>query len=78
MIYDYEVRYTHLQEPNSYNAYYHGALIGAVVYTPKGSGTWTFTSSKEEAQTFGSTRLQAVGFYVEQFMEGEREYGKEE
>lgn len=78
MTYGYEVKYSHLQKPNCYNAYYNGALIGAVVYTPEGAGTWTFTSNNDEVQTFGSTRLQAVGFYVEQFMEGEREHGKEE
>ena len=68
MIYGTEVKYTHLKERNAYNAFYHGALIGVVRYTPDSAGTWTFRSIREKAETFGSTRLQAVGFYVEQFM----------
>lgn len=76
MIYNYEVKYSHLSTPNHYNAYYHGELIGTVRYTPEAAGTWTFETDR--IQTFGSTRLQAVGFYVEQFMKrGEGNNGKE-
>lgn len=73
MIYGSEIKYSHIKgQLNQYEVYYHGNLIGEIRHTPGTCGTWTFTSSKEDAQTFGSTRLQAVGFYVEQFMEGER------
>ena len=70
MIYSTEVKYKHLETPNHYEVYYHGGLIGTVRYTPQASGTWTFAT--DSAQTFGSTRLQAVGIYIEQFLkEGE-------
>lgn len=68
MIFGTEIKYTHTTQPNVYNTFYQGTLIGIVSWTPAGPGTWTFRSIKEKAETFGSTRLQAVGYYVEQFM----------
>mgnify|MGYP003305384314 CR=1 FL=1 len=77
MIHGTEIKYTHTDTLHTYNVCYHGALIGVVRWTPNGSGTWTFTSSQDKAETFGSTRLQAVGFYVEQFMKrGEEDNGR--
>lgn len=73
-----EVKYTHTGQRNTYNAFYNGTLIGVVRYTPDSSGTWTFTSIREKVETFGSTRFQAVGFYIEKFMKrGEGNNGKE-
>ena len=73
MIFGSEISYSHVKGKwNQYEVYYHGDLIGEVRHTPGTCGTWTFTSSQGDAQTYGSTRLQAVGFYVEQFMEGEK------
>ena len=65
MICSTEVNYTHQKDQNNYNVYYHGGLIGTVRYTPAAAGTWTFTSSEGDAEAFGSTRLQAVGYYLE-------------
>ena len=75
MIFGSDLKYRHIKNQlNQYKVYYHGDLIGEVRYTPGSCGTWTFTSSRDEAQTFGSTRLQAAGFYIEQFLKGEREH----
>lgn len=71
MINSTEIKYQHTGEPNTYTVQYMGNLIGVVAYTPDGNGTWTFTNSQKNTATFGSTRLQAVGFYVEQFERGE-------
>lgn len=68
MIWGYEVKYKHTVFPNHYNVYFDNALIGVIWYTPDSAGTWTFRSIREKAETFGSTRLQAVGVYVEKFM----------
>ena len=67
MISGTEVRFKHLKERNSYNTYYQEELIGTVRHTPNSVGTWTFTSSQGKAETFGSTRLQAVGYFLEHF-----------
>ena len=78
MITSTEIKYRHAGEPNVYNVLHLGSLIGTVAYTPDGNGTWTFTNIQKNTATFGSTRLQAVGFYVEQFMKrGEGNNGKE-
>lgn len=68
MTWAYEVKYKHTGIRNQYKVYDNGALIGDIRWTPIGVGTWTFTSVKGDAETYGSTRLQAVGYYVEQFM----------
>lgn len=76
MIYGSEISYTHIKgQRNQYDVYYHGDQIGVIRHTPGTCGTWTFTSSRENCQTYGSTRLQAVEFYIEQFMEGEKAEG---
>ena len=67
MICSTEVNYTHQKEQNNYNVYYHGGLIGTVRYTPAAAGTWTFTDTECETQTFGSTRFQAVKIFLERF-----------
>lgn len=68
MIWGSEVKYKHTVIRNQYNVYFNGALIGVVRWTPGSAGTWTFTNIQGKTETFGSTRLQAVGFYIEQFM----------
>lgn len=79
MIWGSEVKYKQTVIRNQYSVYFNGALIGVVRWTPGSAGTWTFTNIQGKAETFGSTRLQAVGFYVEQFMKrGEGNNGKEE
>ena len=66
-----DIKYSKVKS-NVFDVRYRGYLIGTVRYTPRASGTWTFTSSREKAETFGSTKAQAVRVYVEKFMEGER------
>ena len=79
MIYSTEVKYTHTDTQHTYNVFYNGDQIGVVSWTPTGSGSWTFTSNQDKSITFGSTRLQAVGHYIEKFMKrGEGSNGKEE
>ena len=67
MINSTEVTYKHTGEPNEYTVRYRGDLIGIVRWTPDGAGSWTFINTQKNIATFGSTRLQAVGFYIEQF-----------
>lgn len=67
MIWSTDVSYTHQKDRNHYNAFYHGDQIGTVRYTPESAGTWTFTSSQGETETFGSTRFEAVKRFLEHF-----------
>lgn len=71
MIFETDVKYSKVKL-NLFDVRYRGYLIGTVKHTPKGPGTWTFKSTREKVETYGSTKAQAVRFYIEKFMEGER------
>ena len=68
MIYSEELHYSHTGQLNKYKVYYHDQEIGTIQHTPNTAGTWTFTDNTGKVNTFGSTRLQAVGFYIQTFM----------
>lgn len=71
------VRYERTKTKDTYKVYYDNRNIGSVRYTPEGPGIWTFEG--EHGASFGSCRLMAVSYYVENFMErGEGNNGKEE
>ena len=71
MIFDTDIKYSKVKL-NVFDVRYRGYLIGTVRYTPRSAGSWTFKSTREKAETYGSTKAQAVRIYVEKFMEGER------
>ena len=75
MIFGEEIHYSHTGQLNQYKVYYRGDQIGEIRHTPGTAGTWTFTDNSGKVNTFGSTRLQAIGFYIQEFMKGEREHG---
>ena len=78
MIFGEEIHYSHTGQLNQYKVYYCGDQIGEIRHTPGTAGTWTFTDNSGKVNTFGSTRLQTVGFYIQEFMKGEREHVQSE
>lgn len=73
-----ELHYRHTGALNHYLVFFHNQQIGTIRHTPMGPGIWTFTSSSGKVQTFGPTRLQAVGIYIETYFERNELNGQEE
>ncbi len=64
-----QIHYAHIKgQRNTYKVLFELHEIGTVRYTPELAKPWTFISQDGRAETYGSTRLQAVGYYVEDFM----------